>query len=239
MTATGAFTDGTTQRMNPLCQWSSSDNTIATVSPTGLVTGQSAAVATITARDGSITASGNVLVETGTVASIAVAPQTATVANNFSTAFRAMGLFNNGDIQDLTNFVNWTSSNSNTAVVSNTAGTTGFATGLSPVTSTITATYSGQSGSATLNVSNATLTLITMTPSSMSISVGPTQVFTATGTFGDGSSLDITGNVAWASSTTSVATINSAGVAQGVAPGTSTISASAAGVTGTAVLTVQ
>ena len=81
-----------------------------------------------------------------------------------------------------------------------------------------------------------------MTPANPSIPVGETQPFTATGTYSDNSTQDLTSQVTWASATTSVATISNdrdrLGMATGVGTGTSTISATLAGVTGSTVLTV-
>lgn len=237
--AYGNFTDGTVEWIGPLCTWSSSSNTVATVSPNGLVSGQSAGVVTITAQDGPISGTASVLVESAALSSIQITPATQTVAAGFATPFSAIGTFTNGDTQNLTTFVNWTSSSSSIATISNAVSTAGMATGIQPGNTTISAVFSGVVGHATLTVSNATLTSITLTPSSASIPAGSNQSFTARGNFSDGSSLDITRQVTWSSSTNSVATVNSVGQAQGVAPGSTTISASTNGVTGTATLTVQ
>ena len=48
-----------------------------------------------------------------------------------------------------------------------------------------------------------------------------TQQFTATGTYSDNSTQNLTSQVTWASATTSVATITAAGLATAVATGTS------------------
>lgn len=237
--AYGNFTDGTVQWISPLCTWSSSSNTVATVSPNGLVSGQSAGVVTITAQDGPITGTASVLVESAALSSIQITPATQTVAAGFSTPFSAIGTFTNGDTQNLTTFVNWTSSSPSIATISNAVSTAGMATGIQPGNTTISAVFSGVVGHATLTVSNATLTSITLTPSSASIAAGSSQSFTARGNFSDGSSLDITRQVTWSSSTNSVATVNSVGQAHGVATGSATISSSINGVTGTATLTVQ
>jgi hypothetical protein len=237
--AYGTFTDGTVEWISPLCTWTSSSNTVATVSPNGLVSGQSAGVVTITAQDGSITGTASVLVESAALASIQINPSTKTIPAGYSAPFSAVGNFANGDTQNLTTFVNWTSSSSSIATISNAVSTAGTATGIQPGNTTISALFSGVVGHATLTVSNATLTSITVTPSTASIAVGSNQSFTAMGNFSDGSSLDITRQVTWGSSTNSVATISSLGQAQAVASGTTTISASSNGVTGTATLTVQ
>jgi WD40 repeat protein len=84
-----------------------------------------------------------------------------------------------------------------------------------------------------------TLTSIAVTPASPSIVVGATQAFAATGTYSDNSTQNLTTQVAWTSSNTSVATISASGLATGVGAGSSTISASLSGVTGSTTLSVQ
>ena len=69
-----------------------------------------------------------------------------------------------------------------------------------------------------------------VTPSPVSIEVGQNQQFSAVGTFDDGSTADITDSVAWDSSNTAVATIDSLGQATGVSTGTTDITAAKDGV---------
>ncbi|MDX1250997.1 MAG: Ig-like domain-containing protein [Gammaproteobacteria bacterium] len=84
-----------------------------------------------------------------------------------------------------------------------------------------------------------TLTAIAVTPASTSVVVGANQAFTATGTYSDGSTANITTSVTWASGTPGVATINAtSGIATGVAVGTATITASSGTLSGSATLTV-
>nr|WP_281720725.1 DUF4082 domain-containing protein [Nitrosomonas nitrosa] len=84
-----------------------------------------------------------------------------------------------------------------------------------------------------------TLSSIAVTPASPTISTGNTQSFIATGTYSDGSTQNLTNQVAWTSSSTSVATITSAGLATAVNAGSTTISAALGTVTGSTALTVQ
>ena len=58
---------------------------------------------------------------------------------------------------------------------------------------------------------NNSLVSIAVTPASPSIAKGLTEQFTATGTYSDGSTADLTSQVTWASATAAVATITSAG----------------------------
>lgn len=77
----------------------------------------------------------------------------------------------------------------------------------------------------------ATLTSIAITPTSATIAPGGTRAFTAIGTYSDSSTSNISGSVTWKSSNTAVATINTSGIASGLALGASSISASSSGKT--------
>src|SRR5213080_187312 len=82
------------------------------------------------------------------------------------------------------------------------------------------------------------LVSIAVTPASPSIGKGTTQQFVATGTYSDGTTLDLTSSATWLSSNTAVATITAGGLATGVTQGTSQISATLGAVTGSTTLTV-
>ncbi len=71
------------------------------------------------------------------------------------------------------------------------------------------------------------------------ILVGETQAFTAKGVLDDGSTVDVTDDVAWESTATAVATIDGSGVATGIADGTTTIRATVSGVSGETTLAVH
>ncbi len=83
-----------------------------------------------------------------------------------------------------------------------------------------------------------TLSSITVTPSNPSILVGGRQQFTATGNYSDGSHQDLTSSATWTSSSPSIATITSTGLATGVAAGSTTIKAASGSIYGTTTLTV-
>ncbi|HVN92112.1 MAG TPA: Ig-like domain-containing protein [Terracidiphilus sp.] len=90
----------------------------------------------------------------------------------------------------------------------------------------------------TVTAAAVTLTSIGVSPASPSISAGATQQFTATATYSDGSTGNVTGSVIWASLKQSVATVSPTGLATGVGAGSTTITATMSGVTGSATLTV-
>ena len=104
-------------------------------------------------------------------------------------------------------------------------------------------TIKGTSGGTTHSISvsltvSPILTSIAVTPASPSASVGSNVQFHATATYSDGSQADITSSASWTSSNTSVATINSTGLAAARAQGMTTIQAASGNISGTTTLTV-
>jgi len=83
-----------------------------------------------------------------------------------------------------------------------------------------------------------TLLSIAVAPENPTLPVGATQPFTATATYSDATTHDITSQAAWASSDAVVATINAGGLANGVSVGTTTIAASMSGVSGDTALAI-
>jgi uncharacterized protein YjdB len=238
MNAKATWSDGATENVNSQATWSSSNNQVATVN-TGAVTGQSTGTANITAQLSSISNSASVIVEGSSLTSIQVSPQSVMVPATIQTRFTATGTFNDGKIIDISSAVTWTSSTPSIATISNQLGSIGVATGVAQGATTITASFAGVSATATLNVTNATLTSIDVTPTSQAISAGQTQQFTATGNFSDGSTVNITSQAAWSSGNVNIATVNAVGLATGLAQGSTTISATLNGQKGSATLNVN
>ena len=83
-----------------------------------------------------------------------------------------------------------------------------------------------------------TLSSISVTPANTSISVNGTQQFTATGLYSDGSTANVTPSVTWASSNSGVATVAASGIGTGVSVGSTSITATMGGVSGSTALTV-
>ncbi len=136
---------------------------------------------------------------------------------------------------DVTSQTAWTSSVPGVATIN----TTGLATGLALGTSTITGTSLGVSSSSSLTVTSAALVSVAVTPANPSLTTLASQQMTATGTYGDGSTRDLTASAAWSSSAVSIATISNTGLVTTVAAGTSTIAATVGSINGTASLTVS
>jgi uncharacterized protein YjdB len=237
--ATGTYSDGSTASITNAVTWSSSASNVVSITSFGLATGQSAGTATITAQQGSVSGTAAVVVASSTLKSIQVSPPSATVAEQTGTQFNAVGIFADNSTQNLTGSVTWTSSPASIATISNASPTKGLATGVSPGSAFITALFAGPSGNATLAVTSATLTSIAITPADPTIALDDTQQFTATGTFSDNSTEDLTDQVTWSSSDVSVATMKADGLASTAGIGTTNITATMNGVKGATTLTVH
>ena len=238
--AVGTYSDSTTQNISNVVTWSTSAPLVASITSAGQATGQSAGSATITAKLGSISHTASVIVESSALQSIAVTPVASSFPAQVAMQYTATATFADGSTQNLTNSVTWTSSAPSVATVSAASGNSGVVLGVAPGTSTITATFAGVPGSTTLTVTSATLTMITVTPANPDIALGASQQFTATGKFTDGTSFNMTSQVAWSSSNVNVAAITAGGLASSAAVGTTTISAALSPApAGTAVLTVH
>jgi uncharacterized protein YjdB len=233
-TATGTFSDGSTQNLTSSVIWSSLTPSVATISSAGLATAVSAGSSAIQAVSGSVMASTTLTVTGPSLSSIALTPANPTIAKGLTDQFTATGTYSDGSSQNLTSSVTWSSLTTGIATIS----TAGLAKGVGVGSSTIQATSGSVTGSTVLAVSAASLSSIAVTPSSPSIKVGATQQFTATGTFSDASTQNITSSATWTSSKASVATISSVGLATGIAVGSSTIQAASGSITGSTVLAV-
>jgi len=237
-TATGSFTDGTTQDLTSTATWSSDTTSAATINSAGLASSVGLGTANITATLSGIRGSGQLTVTAAALVSIAIAPPEVTTPLGTTQAFTALGTYTDGTTQDVTQAGHWSSSTAGVATVSNTPGTQGLASTLGTGVSTIGIGVGGVSGTATLTVSPAALLTITLSPQTPNIPLGTAQQFTATGTYTDGSSQDVSGTVQWASSSATVAIISTSGVATSAGTGTTTISATQGTVTAATTLTV-
>lgn len=238
MTAVGTYSDGSTLDITATAAWSTADATVATISATGLASSVKMGSAAITATVGALSGSTSVTVTPSALVSIAVTPAIPSIPLGTTQQFAATGTYTDGSTQDVTKTVIWSSSQAALATISNLAGLQGLATSLAIGPTTIAATFGGLSGSTTLTVGAAVLVSIAVSPSSPGIAAGTTQQFTATGSFSDGSTQDLTASVTWTSDAPSVGSITASGLATGNGVGTASITAASGAISASTVLTV-
>src|SRR5213594_1426698 len=151
--------------------WQSSDNTIATVNGSGLVTGAGpGGPVTMTATSEGQSGTASVTVSGAPVASVTVSPSAANIAITGTVQLTATPRDASGN--PLTGrVITWQSSNSAIASVNGSGLVSGVAAG-GPVT--LTATSEGQSGTASVTVTLAPVAAVTVTPSSGTVAIGQT-----------------------------------------------------------------
>jgi hypothetical protein len=165
---------------------------------------------------------GDFFVSENSIDFVTVAPTGALASAGDTVNFTATATLVSGSTNDVTSSATWNSSSPSVATVTS----AGVATAVAAGTTTISAKKDSETGDATLTVTASKLQSIAITPPNPSVfSTQGTQQFVATGTFADGTTLDITNLVQWSSSSSSVATINKSGLATLVGSGTSTITA--------------
>ena len=240
-TATGKFSDNSTQNLTTSVSWTSSSPAVATISNTsgtkGVATGVSGGATTITASSGSVSGTGTLNVSSATLNSLTVTPTSPSIDVGTQQQFTATGNFSDGTEQDISNLATWSSSATNVAGVTSNSG---LATGKNQGTTTITATFGSASAHATLTVTLANLVSIGVKPEAATIAKQTTQQFTVTGTFSDGSTRNLTNQVtSWTSSATAVATVAPSGLVSGLTPGSATITANVGSVSDSTLLTVS
>jgi uncharacterized protein YjdB len=242
--ATGIYSDTTRKDITSKVTWESSGDEVAIDAATGLATAQPVSETyecTISASLNGLKGSTKMIVKVPTFTAISISAPGGEIARETSVQFTATGSLDDGTTQDITSEVTWASSDP--AVVEIDAS--GKATGKSGGSAEITATYKGLTSNAvTVTVSDASLvSLVIQAAAGGSAAIKQTETvqFTATGTFNDGKTQDMTASAVWASSDETVATISAAGLATAKnKDGSADITASFSGVPSNAVtLTVS
>ncbi len=245
-TATGLYTDHSTQDLTTQVIWDSSDASVASVSNSagsnGLALALAVGTATLGATLGGVTGAATLEVTAAALVSIDVTPAGASLAKGTKRQLNASGLYTDHTTQDLTTQVTWSTSDSSVASVSNAAGSNGLASALGVGRTSVSATLGAVTGTTNLDVTAATLVSIEVTPANPGLAKGTKQQLSATGTYTDYSTQDLTTQAAWGASDTTVASVSNAagsnGQASALGVGRTTVSATLGGVTGTTTLEV-
>lgn len=168
--------------------------------------------------------------------SITVTPATASIPKGLTQQFAATGTFSDTSTADLTKIVNWTSG---TPAVATVGAISGLSTSIAVGSTLITATSGSVSGTTMLSVTPAIIESISIAPNPALSGSGLSQPFTATGTFSDATTANVTSISNWMSSTPSIATVGpTTGMATGVALGSTTITATIGTVSSTAAFSI-
>jgi len=241
--STASLTPGGTTQLNaavsasncsptPSASWSSSAPNIATVSPTGLVTAVTAGSATISATAAGASGTAAITVAPAPIATLTITPAAATAVVGGTVTLTAQARDAAGNV--LTGrTITWTSLNANTATVSSAGVVSGVAAG----TATITASAEGRTAVAVVTISPPPVASVTVALNAASLTPG--QLTQAIATLRDAGGASLDGRtITWQSSNAAAATVDGFGIVTAVAPGTTNITATSEGRSGSAALTV-
>ncbi len=231
LSATGTYSDSTTADITALVTWTSADPLTATVgSDTGVVIGTEIGTTTVTAAlDGITSNTASIDVIAATLNSIAITPASVSLAKGTNTTLTATGTYSDSSTADLTTQVTWTSAAPATASV---GVNTGIVLATAVGSTSIYASLNGvDAPSVSVTVTPAVLTSIAITPSPVSLAKYTSTNLTATGTYSDSTTEDITNSVTWTSDAPATASVvSNTGIVTGVAEGSTTVSAALDGV---------
>jgi len=240
-TAIGHQPDGSTTDITNSVVWASSNDAIATVDGNGLVATVTDGSVAITASLSSLTGSTSLEASSAALDSIAIFADTTTPSDLSVSAcknlqLKAIGTYvgetNPRDNIPITNNVTWSVENGNGSFSSQ-----GYLRTKSAGTIGVQAILDGTPGSADVTAV-ADLSSITVEPADTTISRNATLQYSATGTYANASTADITENALWVSGTQGTADFNtpeSNGLITGLATGSTIVTASCGTAPGTGI----
>lgn len=219
--------------------WSSSNNGVATVSASGLVTAVAAGTAQIIATSETKTGNATLTVAAPPPAPVAsVSVTLAASSRNPGQTTQATATLRDANNNILTGrTIVWSSSDNGVATVS----TSGLVTAIAVGTATIMASCEGQSGTSTITVTNpAPAPVATVTVSLGSSTLVPGATTQATATTRDANNNVLTGrSISWSTSDNTLATVSQTGLVTAVAVGNVDIRATSEGQTGSAAVGIE
>ena len=238
LTATGSYSDGSTQDLTQSVTWVSGTPANVSVSTTGNATVLQTGSASITASSGSVSSSDTVTGIDAVITAISVSPTSATLAAGQTQQFAATATLSDSTQQNVTASADWSVGDPSRATVSNSSPNKGFLTSSAAGTTTAIATLNSISGSAAVTIQAATLNSIAITPNPVSLPAGTTQALSVIGSYSDGSTSNLTASATYTSASSSTASVDSTGVMHGVTADSTSITATVNGVSSTNQVTV-
>jgi len=221
---------------NPLAgraiTWSTSNATVATVDADGMASAVGPGAATITATAESKSGTATITVSQAAVATVTVTPSPLSMSVGQTTQLTATLKDGVGNVLNGRS-VTWSSSNPAAATVSS----QGLVTAVAKGSATISATSEGKTGTADVTTTNVAVGSVAVQPQDPSLVVGSSVQLAAIVRDANG---DVVTDraVTWSSSNSAIAAITPSGVVTGIALGSTTITATSEGKSGTTLLTV-
>ncbi len=169
---------------------------------------------------------------------LSISPAAATLPIGSSLPFVATQILDNGNVIDVTAQVGWSAEPADVVGVTVASGKAVVKASKAGVGKVV-AVFGGQTATAKVTVPAATLTKIDVAPAVLALSAGASATLSVLGTLSDGSPIDVTALATLTSSAPAVVSPGSNGQLRALAPGVAAITATVAGLTSTAQVTVS
>ncbi|MBD1574717.1 hypothetical protein HC725_15800 [Vibrio sp. S17_S38] len=225
--ANAVFSDGLVPKdVTDDVVWSSSSSSTVSIDNGGLATADSVGSSTITAALGGQTSTAQVTVADAYVTKVEVAttPNPVTLAKGGKASVTVTATYSDGSTQDVTEQATLTSNND--AIATIVEGNNIYASGVGDAT-VIARFDSVDSNPINITVTGATVTGIDVTPSALSLANGTTGQLTATATFSDTTTRDVTTEASWNTADSTFVSVSPQGLVTANSVTTSSISVTA------------
>jgi hypothetical protein len=241
--AIGTYTDGSELDHTSDAAWSADLPLVAVFGGGGTAVPAGQGTTDVTASFGDLDAGASLTVEPAALVSIAVTPPSVEMAVGELLAFEATGTYTTGAVTDVTESVFWASSAPGFVTVNNLTGDQGEATAVAEGIATVLASLTSLSGAAVVEVISAAPVSLGILPLLPVVTVGSSLPLTAGALLTDGTLLDVTSEVTWASLDPGLATLTndlgSEGLLTGLAAGSAEVTATLGPIVGFAVVEVE
>lgn len=236
VTAYGYYSDGSQIDLNAQVIWSTSNPSLLDLSSAPQGTARSLVVgsALLSAELDGISGIANIEISSAILQSIAIESEQASLAKGMNQKLIARGTYSDASTKDITKQVTWQSSDSGILTIANNATESGLMRAINVGQSQITASLGQLSVQGSFEVTDAVLTGIQVTSTVSQLNVKATTAASATATYSDNSTQNVTDQVNWTSSNQSVASVGNNTLNKGkvtaLAVGNANISASLNGI---------
>lgn len=205
--------------------WQSSDSSVLSISSDGVLTANAVGSATVTATLGDISSSLTFDVSNATLSRIEISATDYSLPAGRELQLFASGIFSDNSVVDLTDKGTWQSVDESVLTVAS----SGQVTGISSGSGLVSLSYLGQSASQIINVDEAVMVTLEVSPIVSSLAKGHELQLKASAVYSDDSVVDVTNSATWISADENVATVSNAtwnhGRVVGAAVGQTTITA--------------
>lgn len=238
LVATAVYSDGTTADVTSVVSWSAIEDTIATITADGVLKGEkegdkpftasindSVTGTTVTSNTATVTVSSAVRTKIVIAPSSLDIPLGTTYEKLMATAHYSDGV----TTSDVTDDVTWTSTFTDIATVTMlVADGSGHVQGVKQGHTTVSAQLDGMTSenNSVITVTNATISKIELSETEVTLPTGSRTQLTATATYSDGSTVDVTTSATWDIDNNTLATVDKGIIVANLTNGETTVKAS-------------